>query len=116
MLVLEDLDALITRRNRSHFLNELDGFAQNDGILTLATSNYPEKLDPAIVDRPSRFDRKFLFDRPERSERWRYLTRWNASLEAPMATSNETLATVADDTEDFSFAYLKELCMAALMR
>jgi SpoVK/Ycf46/Vps4 family AAA+-type ATPase len=116
VLVLEDLDALITKRNRSHFLNELDGFARNDGILTLATSNHPQKLDPAIVDRPSRFDRKFLFDLPARPERRRFLTGWNVRLEAPMRASNETLAGVADAAEGFSFAYLKELCMAALMR
>jgi hypothetical protein len=104
VLVLEDLDALITKRNRSHFLNELDGFARNDGILTLATSNHPQKLDPAIVDRPAR------------PERRRFLTGWNVRLEAPMRASNETLAGVADAAEGFSFAYLKELCMAALMR
>ena len=116
VLVLEDLDALITKRNRSHFLNELDGFARNEGILTLATSNHPKRLDPAIVARPSRFDRKIPFDLPERPERWRYVTRWNAGLEAPMAASNATLAGVADNTDGFSFAYLKELCTAALMR
>ena len=29
MLILEDLDTLITPKNRSHFLNEMDGFADN---------------------------------------------------------------------------------------
>ncbi len=29
VLVLEDLDALVTRENRSFFLNEMDGFAVN---------------------------------------------------------------------------------------
>src|SRR5205823_2063521 len=36
VLVLEDLDSLITAENRSFVLNELDGFANNAGILTLA--------------------------------------------------------------------------------
>ncbi len=52
LLVLEDLDSLITDENRSFFLNELDGFAANTGIVTIATTNHPEKLDPAIVERP----------------------------------------------------------------
>ena len=52
LLVFEDLDALITDENRSFFLNELDGFAANAGILTIATTNHPDKLDPAILDRP----------------------------------------------------------------
>jgi hypothetical protein len=73
VLVLEDLDAQLTPQNRSFFLNELDGFATNGGILTLATTNHPERLDPAVLDRPSRFDRKYPFDLPERPERQAYL-------------------------------------------
>ena len=64
LLVLEDLDSLITDENRSFFLNELDGFAANAGILTIATTNHPGRLDPAILDRPSRFDRKYHFGLP----------------------------------------------------
>jgi len=44
LLVLEDLDSLIDDENRSFFLNELDGFADNAGIVTLATTNHPDKL------------------------------------------------------------------------
>jgi AAA+ superfamily predicted ATPase len=53
----------------SIFLNELDGIADNIGIVTLATTNHPERLDLSIVDRPSRFDRKYPFDLPELPER-----------------------------------------------
>ncbi len=63
MLIIEDIDSLVTEHNRSYFLNQLDGFEENAGILTVATSNHPEKLDPAISNRPSRFDRRYYFDR-----------------------------------------------------
>jgi transitional endoplasmic reticulum ATPase len=33
VLVLEDLDSLITDENRSFFLNEVDGLDDNDGML-----------------------------------------------------------------------------------
>lgn len=33
VLVLEDLDSLITDMNRSFFLNEVDGIEDNDGLL-----------------------------------------------------------------------------------
>lgn len=46
-LVFEDLDSLITNENRSAFLNQLDGFASASGMLTLATTNHPDKLDDA---------------------------------------------------------------------
>lgn len=58
MIVLEDLDALITDRNRSFFLNQLDGLQGNDGLLIISTTNHFEKLDPGLSGRPSRFDRK----------------------------------------------------------
>lgn len=58
VLVLEDLDSLINERNRSFFLNELDGLEGNDGILLMGTTNHFDRLDPGLSSRPSRFDRK----------------------------------------------------------
>lgn len=115
ILVLEDLDALVTETNRSFFLNEMDGFAANGGILTLATTNHPERLDPAIVHRPSRFDRTYRFDLPGRDERRAYVERWNASLQPAMRIAVETIACLVERTANFSFAYLKELFLSAAM-
>jgi ATPase family associated with various cellular activities (AAA) len=116
IIVLEDLDSFITPSNRSYFLNELDGFAGNDGILTLATTNHPERLDPAIVDRPSRFDRKYPFDLPGGEERTRYIEQWNLSLRPALQLSAGGVERVALQTDGFSFAYLKELFLSATMR
>ena len=58
VVILEDLDSLITDRNRSFFLNQLDGLEGNDGLLVIGTTNHFEKLDPGLSARPSRFDRK----------------------------------------------------------
>src|SRR5205807_1697123 len=84
ILVLEDLDALVTDQSRSFFLNEMDGFAVNAGVLSVATTNHAERLDPAIVKRPSRFDRTYRFDLPGDTERATYIARWNASLRPEM--------------------------------
>jgi hypothetical protein len=116
ILVLEDLDSLLTPHNRSFFLNELDGFATNAGIVTLATTNHPEKLDPSILDRPSRFDRKYPFDIPEQSERLAYITLWNETLKAPLHISDEGAVQLSELTVGFSFAYLKELFLSSMMR
>ena len=115
VLVLEDIDALIHDDNRSFFLNELDGFRKNDGLLAIATTNHPEKLDPAIVDRPSRFDRKYHFDLPAAAERAAYLRWWNEQLDDALRLSDAGLVAVAEATDGFSFAYLKELALAATM-
>ena len=115
LVVLEDIDALITDKNRSFFLNELDGFASNTGVVVIATTNHPERLDPSILDRPSRFDRKFYFELPAADERSRYASRWNETLQAEMRIGAQVLAEVVKLTDGFSFAYLKELFVSAMM-
>src|SRR6185295_4864728 len=95
ILVLEDLDSLITDHNRSFFLNELDGFAANTGVVTIASTNYLERLDPAIMARPSRFDRKYHFGQPRSVERLSYLELWAARLDDEMRPSPATLALLA---------------------
>ena len=116
LLVLEDIDALLAADSRSFFLNELDGFAQNAGIITLASSNHPERLEPAIVDRPSRFDRKYFFGLPGPHERHAYLSLWHDRFAAEMRITREELQHAADATEGFSFAYLKELILSSTTR
>lgn len=116
LLVLEDLETIVDDSNRSFFLNEMDGFADNTGVVVLATTNYPEKIDPAIIDRPSRFDRKYLFDLPSSDERTIYLQRWATGLEPEMRPSERALDRAVKVTSGFSFAYLKELTISASMR
>src|SRR5579884_2790229 len=116
IMVIEDLDSQLHQQNRSAFLNELDGFAANIGIVTLATTNHPERLDPSILDRPSRFDRKYHFELPDTPERSSYLTLWNASLKPALQLSPEGISRLSELTEDFSFAYLKELFLSSMMQ
>ena len=116
LLIMEDLDSLINDRNRSFFLNELDGFASNTGVVVIATTNHPERLDPAILDRPSRFDRKYTFELPAPEERTAYIARWNATLEPDLKLSSNGIAEIVALTEEFSFAYLKELFLSSMMR
>jgi len=116
VLVLEDLDALVNDENRSFFLNELDGFASNEGILAVATTNHPERLDPAILERPSRFDRKYTFGLPEPVERAEYLRLFSERLEPDLQLDAPGIEAVTRATEGYSFAYLKELYLSAMMR
>lgn len=115
LLVLEDLDSLIDDSSRAFFLNELDGFAANRGVVTVATTNHPDRLDPAILDRPSRFDRKYHFELPAAAERARYLALWNAKLDAELRMSDDALTSLTAATEGFSYAYLKELFLSSMM-
>jgi AAA+ superfamily predicted ATPase len=115
ILVLEDIDSLVEGENRSFFLNELDGFATNTGIVILATTNHPERIDPAILDRPSRFDRKYYFKLPGLAERIAYINLWNEKFNPAMRIADTAITQIAQMTEGFSFAYLKELMVSAMM-
>jgi SpoVK/Ycf46/Vps4 family AAA+-type ATPase len=115
LLILEDLDSLIDDKSRAFFLNELDGFETNAGIVVLATTNHPDRLDPAILDRPSRFDRKYYFDLPAQAERLAYIAAWNNELQAELRLSETVAIEVTKETEGFSFAYMKELFLSAMM-
>jgi len=115
LLVLEDLDSLLTDNNRSFFLNEMDGFASNEGIVTIASTNHPDRLDPAILDRPSRFDRKYTFELPDLECRVNFMSLRNETLEPALRLTADELAEVAAVTGEFSFAYLKELFLSSMM-
>lgn len=40
LLVLEDMDSLVSDNVRSFFLNEVDGLEGNDGIMMIGSTNY----------------------------------------------------------------------------
>ena len=52
----------------NQLLTEMDGFAENTGVIVIAATNRPEILDPALR-RPGRFDRQVLVDRPDKKGR-----------------------------------------------
>jgi AAA+ superfamily predicted ATPase len=116
LVVLEDLDSMIDERSRAFFLNELDGFETNHGVIVLATTNHPDQLDPAILDRPSRFDRKYYFDLPAEAERSAYVAAWNKELQPELRLSETVAAEVIQQTQGFSFAYMKELFLSSMMQ
>ncbi|WWC58894.1 uncharacterized protein I303_101439 [Kwoniella dejecticola CBS 10117] len=117
VLILEDLDSLITDMNRSFFLNEVDGLEDNDGLLLIGTTNHFDRLDPALSSRPSRFDRKYTFPNPSRDQRRDYAIWWqdrlhdNKDIDFPDSLLDE----FADKTDDFSFAYMKEAFVSTLL-
>ncbi|KAM7214391.1 putative ATPase [Rhypophila decipiens] len=116
-LIFEDLDSLINDQVRSYFLNEVDGLKGNDGIFMIGSTNHLDRLDPGISKRPSRFDRKYLFPDPDVDQRIAYSKFWqekladNKDIEFP----DELCKAIADITDGFSFAYMQEAFVAALL-
>jgi len=117
IVILEDLDSLIKDSNRSFFLNEIDGLQGNDGLLVIGTTNHFDRLDPALSKRPSRFDRKFEFSAPTRDERVQYAKYWQNKLKDNKDVSfpDSLVETIADLTDKFSFAFMKEAMVSSLV-
>ncbi|PSB11214.1 ATPase [Pleurocapsa sp. CCALA 161] len=118
IIVLEDLDSLIDDSNRSSFLNVVDGFGSNQGVLILATTNHPERIDPALRDRAGRFDSKYEFKLPGIIERASYIEQWNNSVKkspkrSPMGLSDAGIDQIAELTDQLSFASLQEMILSS---
>ena len=111
ILAFEDMDGLVGKHNRTVFLNELDGFASNEGILVIASSNHPGRIDEALLKRPSRFDRVFHLGMPALEEREEYCRRLLSQdtlagrLSADLG-SDELAERMAAESEGFTLAYL----------
>lgn len=105
ILVIEDLDWLLGRVNMSTLLNLLDGVETTDGggLLLIATTNNPEALDPALNNRPGRFDVVMEIAPPDCAMRLALLRR-----KLPDA-AEATLQKLAKATDRLSFAHLLEV-------
>ena len=120
VLAFEDIDGLIGPDNRTVFLNELDGFRPNDGILVIASSNHPGKIDEALLKRPSRFDRVFHLGLPAHDERVAFCERIlsRSSLAERLAPGLDRAAlcqSIASGSDGFTPAYLKEALVSAAL-
>lgn len=111
VVLMEDLDQIVYNENLSDILNLLDGVEKHaDRVVYLATTNRPQDLQQNIKNRPSRFDRRFEFKSPNLIARKYYL----ASLFREEKNSFD-LDHWAIDTEEFSFAHLKELFISVVL-
>lgn len=120
VLAFEDIDSFISDSNRAVFLNELDGFSANTGLFVIASSNHPERIDVALLKRPSRFDRVFHLGLPAEPERAEYgrrlLSRGTlASKLAPELDVAALTSQLAKKSDGFTPAYLKEVYLAAAL-
>jgi DNA replication protein DnaC len=104
VLVIEDIDSM-PNEVRSVFLNILDGSTSKEGIFLIGTTNYPEKIDPALINRSGRFDRAYELKLPTEEMRFDYLM----VKRFDQFVSLDEVREVVAKTDGFSFAQLNEL-------
>ena len=84
----------------------------------VASTNHLDRLDPGLSSRPSRFDRKYLFDLPSESERILYCSYWRSKLakkSVKIEFPKKLCPAIASITDGFSFAYLQEAFLSTLL-
>ena len=118
LVVFEDIDTLggIDREDADHpllgeFLNCLAGVEENEGVITLATTNYPQNLDWALADRPGRFDVRINFGYPDVDARRLIFEKYLNNCEQ----SKINYKSWAKKTDGYSGAYLRELAALSFM-
>ncbi|MBI4570027.1 MAG: ATP-binding protein, partial [Planctomycetes bacterium] len=117
VLFFEDLDLYASPRgaiqSRSDTLGELlvqlDGMQENRGLLVVATTNDADVIEPALRERPSRFDRVISFPRPDLPVRRAHL----GFLLGRFGVGPDRLDALAERTDGFTGAHIQELAVVA---
>lgn len=110
LVLMEDFESMIKERE-SRILNILDGVESLDRVTFLASSNFPERLESRIINRPSRFDVCIKIGHPDSRARQLYLE--------SLVHQDDAVAIDVDryvrDTETMSLAHIKELFVATVV-
>lgn len=120
VVIMEDVDSTLDMYNESEILNILDGVNEVKRVVFLATTNYPEKLGARIVNRPSRFDKRFRIGFPSDKSRRMYFEYLigggdEARLNSKIKELKIDLNRWVKDTDEMSIAHLKELFVAVVI-
>jgi len=102
ILILEDID----RYNdfaKSALLNTLDGAIKIDNFYIIATCNDLTKVDKALLNRPSRFDKIYVIEDPNTKQREELLSFYFKNLSA------DKLKECVNLSKGFNCAYFKEI-------
>jgi len=113
VVILEDIDGLFQYDStvQTKLLNLLDGINQNSNIIYIGTTNYPEKLEERILNRPSRFDKRYELKTPNAEIRHVYL---KSALKIKDLKKID-LQEWVDKTESLTLAHLRELIVSVII-
>ena len=95
----------------NQLLVEMDGFADNHGVIVLAATNRPDVLDPALL-RPGRFDRRVTVPLPDMKGRLAILEVYAKKIQIAKSVD---LKVLARGTPGFSGAELANLINEAAL-
>jgi len=113
IVLLEDIDSIAGENSHStsRLLNILDGVKQIEDVVYIATTNYPEKLQDRITNRPSRFDRRYKVELPNDEIREAYIRHKLTDEDIKNVDINEWVKR----TEGMSLSHLKEVVISTIV-
>ena len=113
VVLLEDIDSIASENKyqTARLLNILDGVKQIEGVVYIATTNYPEKLEERITNRPSRFDRRYKVDLPNEEIRRSYIL----NKLTPEDIEENDIDEWVRRTEGMSLSHLKEVLVSVIV-
>ena len=104
-------DSPVTDRVLSQFLTELDGIEELKGVLVLAATNRPDRLDPAVL-RPGRFDQIVVIPPPDAQGRKEI---FEVHLQNKPLAPKVKIDGLVSRTEGFSGAQIASVCSLAAL-
>jgi len=113
VVIMEDIDSILEMYNESEVLNILDGVNEINKVVFLATTNYPGELGARIINRPSRFDKRFKIGYPTNETRKLYFK--NLIGADRIKDLNIDIEQWVEDTHKMSIAHLRELFIAVIV-
>jgi len=79
-------------------------------VIVIATTNYPDAMAEALINRPGRFDKVWKIDLPEQKEIIRLLKYYEISLK------KGSLEDIAIELKDYNMAFVTEFVKAIKTR
>ena len=121
LIIVEDIDTAgtVSRQFANHpilgeYLQAMDGLESNDGVIVLATTNHTENIDPAISDRPGRFDRIIEVGLPKQTQRREIIE--ILLKKYPVAKITKTTVNhLVKHSSELSGAWIREIVQSALI-
>lgn len=123
ILFIDELDSFGDRANRSggaggeedrtlnQLLAEMSGFTESENIMVLAATNFPERLDSALM-RSGRFGRQITIDYPDDYERLHMVKYYFDKIKIPLEPGVEH-DNIADLSKGLTPADIKEIANEA---
>jgi len=121
LIIIEDIDTAgtVSRKFNDHpilgeYLQAMDGMESNNGVVILATTNHTENIDPAISDRPGRFDRIIEVPLPDKNQRKEIIQNLMRNMPTKIH-SGKAIDKIASKSKGLSGAWIREVVQTAMI-